>query len=76
MIYPMKVPFGKGCCSGVELPVVVVGSQVGLGIHIPPLSCFLQALNGSLGVLLDALTIQVHDPQCALGLQTAVAAGL
>ncbi len=66
------VPLSQGGSSGVELPVVVASREVTLSIDVSSLCRLLQAEQGSVGVLLHAVSVQIHDAQSALRLQTAV----
>lgn len=73
-LHPACLPFGKGDALCKELHVVVILHEVPLGIDISTLRGFPQAVQGSLRVLLDAMSVEVHEPQGTLGLQVPIAA--
>ena len=73
---PCTVPLGEGHCVGVQFLLVPEGHQVPHSIDVPSLRGLLQAEEGRLLVLLNTESIQVHDPQRPLRLQTAVPTSL
>ena len=71
--YPAYSPFGKCNTLCKELHLIVILHEIPLSIDVATLCGFPQAVQGSLSVLADTLSVEVHEPQGTLGLQVSIA---
>lgn len=73
--HPAYLPFGKCNTLCKKFHLIVILHEMPLSIDISTFRRLPQAVQRSVRILADALSIKVHEPQCTLGLQISIATG-